>query len=373
MQNENQTLSSPQQAPPKASRTSPRSRKTVQRPDLATTEELESALEFGERWSQGLVPDFDDSRASRQSSMNLDELLHHIRTIRPSTTCETAPPTPTLMQRKLTQDSHIDPTLEKIYPPSSIRHPKPRSSSISSSAVNTTLPSPTSTTATHQPIRHAIPQTLDQSPASTTATFRPARETVPQPATVAPRDSTTATFQPVGKTTPQTAPLALSPGAQSAQESPIPPVKPSPTPSSTTMRDVSAPPKSNIEFRYVVILSRTPQYHCKTWTPRGHFLEKSLNDLINEIPFDDDKNIEGLKIRLEGPGAKLEETLKCDEEAKFEITKGGFLKIVKMCLKNHNKMNPGKKLAMNFEVEAWTENEVENNDDDDDSDIVVMF
>jgi hypothetical protein len=220
-------------------------------------------------------------------------------------------------------------------------------------------------------VRETIPQatTIAQSPSSTTTTLQPVRETIPQATTLAQSPpSTTTTLPPVHETISQTTILAQSPTQQDVHASTVPPVKPSPAPSSTKARDIPAPPKLNVDFNYAVILSRTPKFHCKTWTPRGHFLDKSLDELITELPFDNHQNITGLKVCLEGPWAKVEESLKCNEEAKFEITKGRFLKAVRRCLKNQNKMNPGKTLAMNFEVEALRDDEFEKDEDDDDDD-----
>lgn len=95
-------------------------------------------------------------------------------------------------------------------------------------------------------------------------------------------------------------------------------------------------------------------------------MEKSLSELIAELPFDNEKGIIGLIIRLQGPGVEAEETLNCDEEAKFDATKGRFLRMVKMCLKNQAKTNPGKMFVMNFEIEALREGGIEEDDDDDD-------
>lgn len=242
-----------------------------------------------------------------QTRENIEDVLNYIRTNRPSVTCESVTPTPSIGQQKSVHDSQIDPNLERIIPPSTIPQTKP-------------------------------------SPASTTATSQPVRETTQQ-------------------TSASPFPSLIS---QSAQISPNSRPNLFPSESSTSIGASSTPPKPNIDFTYIVILSRTPVYQYKSWTPRGHFLEKSLSELITELPFDNEKGIRGLIIRLQGPGVAAEETLYCDEEAKFDATKGRFLRMVKMSLKNQAKTNPGKMCVMNFEIEALREEGIEEEDDDDD-------
>jgi hypothetical protein len=128
-----------------------------------------------------------------------------------------------------------------------------------------------------------------------------------------------------------------------------------------------------MRFKYVVILSRTPIYAYKTWSPQGHFLEKSFSELMQELPFDDKNNINSLIIRLRGPGVAAEETMKCGEEeveTDFSDAKAGFLRMAKMSLKTHNRTNPGKTLTLNFEIEAVREKGMEEDEGDD---VDLMF
>jgi hypothetical protein len=268
----------------------------------------------------------DDVRPShpakaKQSTGNIEDVINYIRTNRPSVTCETVPPTPTIGQRKLTHDSHIDPTLEQAVPPSAMPRPKSsRSLSLSPSIDGPTLVSPASTTATFQLLQEPVRETAISVPSPSHGV-----RTLPNPA---PNPLRVASPASVGA--------------------------------------ASAPPKLRIDFTYIVILSRTPLYQYKTWKPRGHFLEKSLNELITELPFDNHQDVRGLIIRLQGTGVAVEETLNRDEETKFKETKSRFSKVVKMCVKNQTKINPGAELVMNFEMEALREGEAEGEDEEDD-------
>jgi hypothetical protein len=124
--------------------------------------------------------------------------------------------------------------------------------------------------------------------------------------------------------------------------------------------------KADVTFNYTVILSRTPIYQWKSWKPKGHFLEKSLGELIDELPFDNKEDIPGLVIRLTGPGIATEVSIERDKDASYNSTKRRLMKTVKICLKNYAKANPGSILVMDFEMEALREGGVDVVSDDDD-------
>lgn len=131
--------------------------------------------------------------------------------------------------------------------------------------------------------------------------------------------------------------------------------------------------KAGIFFNYRVILSRTPIYQAKSWQPRGHFLEKSLSELIDELPFENKEGILELIIQLTGPGVAVEWTVERGENAtdNYNSAKAEFMQIVKMCLKTHVKANTGSRLVMNFKIEAVREGGVDEDEDDDDD--VLLF
>ena len=100
--------------------------------------------------------------------------------------------------------------------------------------------------------------------------------------------------------------------------------------------------------------------------------QKSLRELNDELPFDGGEGI-GIIIRLQGPGVAVEGTLGCGEEAKFDTTKARFLRVVKMCLRNHNETSASKDLVLNFDIQAVGEGGVEKDGDDDDGGDDLVF
>ena len=112
-----------------------------------------------------------------------------------------------------------------------------------------------------------------------------------------------------------------------------------PTPSSvseapTEIRHQSEGARSrvNIEFVYRVILSRIPVYQSKGWHPKGKFQEKSLRELLTELPLEG--TINGLAFTLEGPGLHIEEQIDGEDENRFENMKRHFNKQIRACLTN---------------------------------------
>jgi hypothetical protein len=169
-----------------------------------------------------------------------------------------------------------------------------------------------------------------------------------------------------GLTFPLPSPSDVNPSTEQVRQ-PLPPVTSNPVP------DPSGDTKAGISFHYEVILSRTPIYEVKGWHPKGHFLEKSLSELVEELPFENRTGIIGLIVRLTGPGVRLEQPLERGQDAEYNRTKKRITQMVKMCLKNHKKESVGGRLVMDFEIEAVREGGVEEDDDDDDDDDAVMF
>ncbi|KAJ4305860.1 hypothetical protein N0V90_001392 [Kalmusia sp. IMI 367209] len=320
------------QATEKITRTSQRARKTRQREDYAGLNDLNQAIASQTTTDEPPLHRDNDigpghQTYTRQSCGSVERALNHIRTVQPSVTSE--PPTPSIGQTKSTPDSHIDPNLERFVLPSSTIHQS--------------QPSHTSSTA---PIMSSVQTGVQSSlsPTPTMSAFASVRETTQQ---------TSVTLQ---HSTPDVQSTQGQKSASVASEIPAP--------------ATSTAPKPIVDFNYIVILSHAPIYSWKAWNPKGHFMEKSLQELVRELPFDSKKDIRGLTIRLKGPGVVGEETVDCGEEEKFENAKGRFLRTVKMCIKNHNKANAGNKLSLEFEIEAVREGGVEEEDDEDDDNFV---
>ncbi|KAF2190544.1 hypothetical protein K469DRAFT_387705 [Zopfia rhizophila CBS 207.26] len=304
-------------------RTSPRGKKTIHRPERANTEEFNMAV--------GSPPLTTRSGAETHKGQNRDpkgvrqtpeEIINYIRRNRPSVTSETST-SAAHIRRNSRMDPPIDPGLDPIIP-----SPLPqlsRSTSVSSIAAETAilaqqrpLPSPASMAETLQQTR----ETSKQTPASPK---RPQAQT------------------PVQKQSPASTPALLAPLA--------PPVA-----------SLPAPQKRSVDFVYRAIISRSPLYQYKTWKPRGRFQDKSLAELIQELPFD--KDIKGLILRLQGPGIAVQETVNCDEEEKFDTAKRRFNKLIGICNANQARAHPGKTLILEFEIEPLKSDDQVNDDED---------
>jgi hypothetical protein len=121
--------------------------------------------------------------------------------------------------------------------------------------------------------------------------------------------------------------------------------------------------KVNIEFVYRVILSRTPVYLCKGWQPNGKFQEKSLRELLTELPLEG--TIKGLTFVLEGPGMRIEEQIEAEDENHFESMKRHFNKRIRACLAN---WSPSKgPLMVEIEIEPLRDESDQGNDEADDA------
>lgn len=104
--------------------------------------------------------------------------------------------------------------------------------------------------------------------------------------------------------------------------------------------------KSPINFTYRIILSRLPVYQSKNWRPNGKFQDKSLKQLLQELPL---KSPKELIFTLEGPSIKVEEQIDCEDELGFEAMKRHFNKVIKSSLSNHNTV--GEPLCLEIEIE----------------------
>ena len=326
----------PKPIAPIPKRTSPRAKKTVQRPDYSDMLDLDQAI--ASHTEPTLYRDNDAGAAyqtsTREHSEHVEEVLHYIRTNQPSTVSDSV---------SSMHESTIDPYLERLPSPAfSMNAPKHQASPQRS----------------HQ--SRSI--SFDTSPTHVAPSSNFELETVkvlPSARTMFTRDPTYATNQ----TTASPA-SSLFPGDSEVpifQDNSL-----SPATNSGSIVASSTDSKAGISFNYIVILSRAPIYQYKSWKPRGHFLEKSLSELINELPFENNGGITGLTIRLTSHGVDVKETLERDQDANYNSTKRRFMQTVKSCLKNHNKTKSSGVLVVDFEIEAVREEIVEEDDEDDD-------
>jgi hypothetical protein len=257
------------------------------------------------------------------------------------------PPTPVAASRTATIESNIDPNLERI---------------VSSPPFFRTSPD-------YQPLHgpQQRPQLSKASPAHVDSSNNLGTE-ADQTASPAHTISAPGPSNELEKTSGSMFPSpSLSDAKISTEQArqPLPPTTSKPVLASSTDT------KAGISFRYNVILSRIPIYEVKGWHPKGHFLEKSLGELVEELPLKNKVGIKGLIIRLTGPGVKLEQVVERDQDAEYNSTKKEITQIVKMCLKNHKKESASSRLVMDFKIEAVREGGVDEDDDDDDD--AVMF
>jgi hypothetical protein len=104
--------------------------------------------------------------------------------------------------------------------------------------------------------------------------------------------------------------------------------------------------KPTINFVYRIV-SRAPIYTSKIWNPKGKFQEKSLRELMEELPLEGD--IKGLVFTLEGPGMSVEEPIYRGEEGRFDEMKRHFNKLIRACLANCADSSSG--LFLGIEIE----------------------
>lgn len=260
-----------------------------------------------------------------QKPEHFEDVLDCIRMNRPSVSSDGIPPTNTEASSQSTDNSNIDPSLEQVTSPP--------------------IPDPT-------PPRTNLHQAHVSNSTSATYDFDDTRQ--PEPTTgvsPAPRSSHCST--PEIKNPP------ASPAPVSTSGEPDPPAdKPVSTSQIAQKPSKSTPAASrstaNIMFQYIVILSRTPVYQYKCWEPKGRFLEKTFSELITELPLDNKVGIEGLIIRLTGPGVSVEENFKVgiDQERSFGLAKARILRTVKMCLQSNSTSQTEGPVAIEFELEV---------------------
>jgi len=88
--------------------------------------------------------------------------------------------------------------------------------------------------------------------------------------------------------------------------------------------------KRSAKFIYRVVLSR-PRRVTKRWDPRGNFKDKSLGDLLKELPLTHD-GIEGFTFAFENPHMRMVEYIPKYDEDGFESMKRCVDRLVKELL-----------------------------------------
>jgi hypothetical protein len=381
---------------PMPMRTSPRVRKTLPRVNYADVIDLDQPFTSPISATESTI--VRDSGAGHQNQANVrpqfedDEVVfNYMRTSQPLVTNESIPPTPTDVPEGATGNSNIDPDLERtssiafsVNPPThhalqqsgqslpspSLAHEGP---SINVQPEAEEALSPTRTMSIVEPM-HATIEPMHAAIARMHAATAPMHATIePMHAAIEPMH---ATIEPMHGMNKISASLLPSPVPSDAKNTSEQVTKSSPATISRPAAASSTDSKAGINFHYKVILSRTPVYQVRSWQPKGHFLEKSLSELIDELPFENKEGVIGLIIRLTGPGVDIEETIECGQDAvdDYNSVKEDLMQIVKMCLKGHIKASTGSKLVMKFMIEAVREGGVDKDkNESDDDDHVLLF
>jgi hypothetical protein len=161
----------------------------------------------------------------------------------------------------------------------------------------------------------------------------------------------------------------IAPPPQARPDPTIQPYRP-PTPPQAQPR-----PKPSIEIFYLLILSRSPIYESRRWTPPTSFQETTLSTLFSQLPFNG--TINGLIFNFEGPGLKMKESIDSGNEVAFAMMKKQFNKGIKAALMNQKGKNSVdaqvERLVFEMEIEAMREVGVVVEDDDDDDDGATFF
>jgi hypothetical protein len=121
--------------------------------------------------------------------------------------------------------------------------------------------------------------------------------------------------------------------------------------------------KPKIKVEYFVVLSRSPVYESKGWQPEGNFQEKTLLQLLRQLPLHGD--IKGLIFTLEGPGLKMEQRIDSEDESGFETMKRRFSKMMRVSLASHS--DTEKVLIFEIEIESLKEEAIAAGGEDEDT------
>jgi len=116
---------------------------------------------------------------------------------------------------------------------------------------------------------------------------------------------------------------------------------------------------SNVEIIYRVVFSRTPVLRSKGWRPERNFLERSLQELVQELPIKGHINALVFTLEVshtrseppqEGPDVHVEEQINHNETNRFEAMKRYFNSIIRECISKHS--DPKSMLVVEIEIEA---------------------
>ena len=94
-----------------------------------------------------------------------------------------------------------------------------------------------------------------------------------------------------------------------------------PSTSSSISTSISTSSKPSINFLYWVVLSRTPRTITERWSPQGRFQDKTLAELLKELPLHDSKESRGLIFTIDSDCMRTVERIANDDEESFGAMK----------------------------------------------------
>ncbi|KAK0619518.1 hypothetical protein B0T14DRAFT_209706 [Immersiella caudata] len=136
----------------------------------------------------------------------------------------------------------------------------------------------------------------------------------------------------------------------------------------------SAGAKPSINFLYRVVLSRTPRTITERWNPEGRFQEKTLAELLKELPFQE-RDARGLVFTIDSDCMKTVERIMNDDEDSFASMKRNINREIKEWLRRQKRLGDGTppKLAVDIVIEQMGEESRQGVDMLEDSDLELEW
>ena len=115
----------------------------------------------------------------------------------------------------------------------------------------------------------------------------------------------------------------------------------------------------SVKFIYRVVLTRTPRTLTERWDPQGRFQDKTLAELLEELPFDKGES-QGLIFTIESPCVKTVERIPHDDEDGFASMKRYINSGIREWFTRQRRLASGKippRLVLDILIERITSDE----------------
>ena len=140
---------------------------------------------------------------------------------------------------------------------------------------------------------------------------------------------------------------------------PVTPTTPSKLGGKGTSSGSSGAGNPSVKFIYRVVLRRTPRTLTESWDPQDRFQDKTLAELLKELPFDKGES-QGLIFTIESACMKTVERIPHDDEDKFASMKRYINLGIREWFKRQRRLASGKplpRLVVDILIERITSNE----------------